>query len=127
MKRVSMSRSNFAANLLHHMDWKTLNSMEEWENAIAASHNHPIVVFKHSSRCSVSRMALKMLERRWDLPESTDAYFLDLLEHRDISSSIESKMGVQHQSPQMLCIRDGKSVYHANHGSIDPVEVKPYL
>ena len=109
------------------MDWKTLNSAEDWENAVATSHNAPIVVFKHRTRCSVSRMALKMTEQLWDLPESTQAYFLDLLANRDISNAIAHEMQVQHQSPQLLCIHNGKCVFHANHGNIDPVEVKPYL
>ena len=109
------------------MDWKTLNSAEDWENAVAASHDTPIVVFKHSTRCSVSRMALKMTEQRWNLHENIHPYFLDLLVNRDISNAVAHEMQVQHQSPQLLCIRDGKCVFHANHGNIDPVDVKPYL
>jgi bacillithiol system protein YtxJ len=50
-----------------------------------------------------------------------------LLANRDISNAIAHEMQVQHQSPQLLCIHNGKCVFHANHGNIDPVEVKPYL
>lgn len=109
------------------MVWKTLNSDEDWGNAVAASHDTPIVVFKHSTRCSVSRMALKIIEQQWDLPDKIDAYLLDLLSNRNISNAVENEMKVQHQSPQLMCIRDGKCVFHSNHGNIDPVEVKPYL
>ena len=109
------------------MDWKTLSSAEDWENALEASNDTPIVVFNHSTRCSVSRMALKMIESRWDLPETVDAYFLDLLNHRDISAAISSDLSIVHESPQLIGIRSKKSVFHANHGSIDPVDLKPYL
>ena len=127
MNRVSMSRSNFAANLLHPMDWKTLTPLQDWENAFEAAHSAPIVVFKHSTRCSVSRMALKFTERQWDLPANVDAYFLDLLANRKVSDAIAEQMNVTHQSPQLLCIREAKCTYNASHEHIDPLKVKPYL
>lgn len=109
------------------MDWNALESLEDWNEALTASHTAPVVVFKHSTRCSISRMALKLTEQRWDLPENIMACMLDLLNHRDVSQAIASDLGVEHQSPQMVLIRDGKAVHHANHSNIDPVELLPYL
>lgn len=109
------------------MEWKALNSIEDWNKARATSEYRALVIFKHSTRCNISRMALKLTEQRWDLPSSVDAYILDLLTYREVSNAIESDLNVVHASPQMLVVVDGKSVYHANHHSIDPVDVKVYL
>lgn len=109
------------------MDWNALESLEDWKGALEASHTQPVVVFKHSTRCSISRMALKMTQQRWDLPDTTAAYLLDLLNHRDVSQAIAHDLEVEHQSPQLVLIRDGKAVHHANHSNIDPVELLPYL
>ena len=109
------------------MDWNALESLEDWKGALEASHTQPVVVFKHSTRCSISRMALKMTQQRWDLPDTTSAYLLDLLNHRDVSQAIAQDLEVEHQSPQLVLIRNGKAVHHANHSNIDPVELLPYL
>ena len=109
------------------MDWNALDSLEDWKQAVEASHTSPVVVFKHSTRCSISRMALKLTQQRWELPENTTAYLLDLLNHRDVSQAIAQDLGIQHQSPQMVLIRDGKALHAANHSNIDPVELWPYL
>jgi bacillithiol system protein YtxJ len=88
------------------------------------SNEKPVVIFKHSTRCSVSRFALKQFENEFDLEDKVEAYFLDLLEHRAISNEIASRFGVYHQSPQLLLIKDGKSVYDVSHSDIDAGELK---
>ena len=68
------------------MNWKDLTSIEELNSAISASNYTLVIMFKHSTRCSISRMALKMLEIGWDESlEAVDTYYLDLLNHRDVS------------------------------------------
>ena len=116
--------NNRSANLVS-MNWKHLTSIDDLNAAIVSSENKTVVLFKHSTRCSISRMALKMFESDWDesLAE-VDAHFLDLLEHRDISAAIAEKLGVSHQSPQMNVLQAGRSVHHANHSSIDAADVK---
>ena len=94
---------------------------------VAFSNEKPVVIFKHSTRCSISRMALKQFENEFDLEDRVDAYFLDLLEHRDISNEIANRFKVQHQSPQLLLIKDGKSVYDVSHSDIDAGELKGKL
>jgi bacillithiol system protein YtxJ len=110
------------------MDWKHLTSIEDLEKAISASDLGPVVLFKHSTRCSVSRMAIKMFEEGWDNSLNTvSAYYLDLLEYRPVSIAMVEKLGVEHQSPQMLVLRKGQVVHHANHHAIDVDSVKNYL
>ena len=109
------------------MDWNALESLEDWTAALKASHERPVVVFKHSTRCGISRMALKLTEQRWELPEEVQPFLLDLLNHREVSNAIATDLKTEHQSPQLLLIRNGKTAHHANHSNIDPVDLLPYL
>lgn len=109
------------------MNWNALSSLEQWQEALAQSHQTPVVVFKHSTRCSVSRMAWKLTEQRWNLPESVPVYYLDLLNHRDVSNAIAQDLNLEHQSPQLILIHAGRSTFHANHSNIDPEALLHYL
>lgn len=109
------------------INWIPLTFMGQLDEIVAFSNEKPVVIFKHSTRCSISRMALKRFEAEFDLEDSVDVYFLDLLEHRDISNEIASRFGVYHQSPQLLLIKEGKSVYDVSHSDIDAEELKNKL
>ena len=110
------------------MNWKDLNSIDDLNGAISASENSLVVLFKHSTRCSISRMALKMLEMGWDGELSgVDAYYLDLLNHRDVSTAIAEKLNIEHQSPQMLVLKGGVVLGVSNHSDINADQVKKHL
>lgn len=107
------------------LNWNALTEIKQLDSIVDASAEKPVVIFKHSTRCSISRMALKNFEREYDLAESEAVpYFLDLLEHRDISNEIAQKFQVIHQSPQLILIKDGKAVYNASHSEIDAEALK---
>lgn len=99
--------------------WIALESLEQLDELVSESHHRPALIFKHSTRCSISRMALKQFETGFDLHDKITPYFLDLIEYRTISNAVASKFGVQHQSPQVLLISNGISVYDASHSDID--------
>jgi bacillithiol system protein YtxJ len=107
-----------------NVNWTELTDIIQLNEIEAISQEKPVVIFKHSTRCSISRMALKQFEREYDLNETVDAYFLDLIEHRDISNGIASKFGVYHESPQLILIKNGKAVYDVSHSDIDAVALK---
>ena len=110
------------------MNWKDLTSIDELNGAIAESSDNLVILFKHSTRCSISRMALKMLEMGWDESlNGVSAYYLDLLNHRDVSNAIAEKLDVIHQSPQMLILKNGTAVSVTNHSDINAEEVKSTL
>lgn len=109
------------------INWTPLTFIGQLDEIVALSIQKPVVIFKHSTRCSISRMALKRFEAEYDLGDTVDVYFLDLLEHRDISNEIASRFGVVHQSPQLLLIKEGKSVYTVSHSDIDAGELKGKL
>nr|WP_315152000.1 bacillithiol system redox-active protein YtxJ [uncultured Flavobacterium sp.] len=109
------------------INWIPLQFMGQLDEIAALSDQKPAVIFKHSTRCSISRFALKQFEKEFALEDKVDAYFLDLLEHRDISNEIASRFQVMHQSPQLLLIKNGKSVYDVSHSDIDASELKSKL
>ncbi len=109
------------------INWIPLTDLGQLNEIISASSEKPVLIFKHSTRCIVSRTALKQFENEYDLQDEASAYFLDLLEHRNISNEIASRFGVYHQSPQLLLIKNGKSVYDVSHSDIDARELKGKL
>ncbi len=106
------------------INWIPLTDLGQLNEIMELSHQQPVAIFKHSTRCSISRMALKQFENEFDLEGSVTPYYLDLLNHRDISQEIATRFDVYHQSPQLLLIKEGKSVYDASHSDIDALELK---
>lgn len=100
------------------MNWIPLKSEDELLEIIEKSLSKPQVIFKHSTRCSISSMAKSRLERSV-VPENTDFYFLDLIAHRNISNKIADEFNVFHESPQLLLIKNGECVYDESHGAIN--------
>lgn len=104
--------------------WIELDSIEKFNEAIDSSRDKPVVFFKHSTRCSISSMAMSRLEREWDLDDQVDLYYLDLLRYREISNEIADRLTIEHQSPQLIMVKDGRVVYHASHNIIQVEKVK---
>lgn len=109
------------------INWIPLQSVEQLDEMVVISDQKPALIFKHSTRCSISRFALKQFENEYALEDRVDAYFLDLLEYRDISNEIASRFGVYHQSPQLLLIKNGQSLYDASHDAIDAGDLVNFL
>ncbi|OXA70972.1 thioredoxin family protein [Flavobacterium aquidurense] len=107
-----------------NVNWTELTDVAQLMEIAAISNEKPVIIFKHSTRCSISRMALKQFEREFDLNDTVDAYFLDLIAHRDISNEIASTFNVYHESPQLILIRNGKAVYDVSHSDIDAGALK---
>ena len=107
-----------------NINWIELTDLNQLDEIAATSNEKPVVIFKHSTRCSISRMALKQFEREFDLENVVDAYFLDLIAHRDISNEIAERFNVYHESPQLILIKNGKAVYDVSHSDIDAEALK---
>lgn len=100
------------------MNWNKLTSESQLETIKAESAQQPVLIFKHSTRCSISAMALSRMERNWDDAAGIKPYYLDLIANRSISNQVASKFGVDHESPQILLIQNGECVYDASHMGI---------
>lgn len=108
------------------MNWTSLESAEQ-VNAIKNQEGYSLI-FKHSTRCSISMMVKKRFELDWELlPENLPLYFLDLIKHRDISNKISTDFFVHHESPQMLVIKNGECVLDLSHGEVSVVEALSVL
>ena len=104
------------------MNWNELTSEHQLEQIRQKSFERPQVIFKHSTRCSISSMAKSRLEREQQ-PEATDFYFLDLIKFRSLSDKIAEDFGVNHESPQILLIKNSECVYEESHNGIDMAEI----
>lgn len=99
--------------------WNPLTDLGQLNEIVDFSNEKVVLIFKHSTRCSISRFALKQFENEFDLEDKITPYFLDLLNHRDISNEIAVRFGVEHQSPQLILIKNGKAIFSASHSDID--------
>lgn len=99
------------------MHWIHLSDEEQLKQIITKSQLKPQVIFKHSTRCSISAVALQRLQKAQQ-PADVDFYFLDLLAHRTLSHKIAEVFKVHHESPQVLLIRDGECIFDESHLSI---------
>jgi bacillithiol system protein YtxJ len=111
---------------IYVMDWNRLTSAEQLQIISEESKKYPVVIFKHSTSCSISRMMLDRFERNWKADEvpNVKAYYLDLKAYRGVSNSVASVFDTEHESPQLLIIRNGRTVHVASHSAIDFNDVK---
>lgn len=108
------------------LNWINLENQEQLDELNKRSASKLQVIFKHSTRCSISAVAKNRLEKE-KAPENVEFYYLDLLRFRPVSDAIAVDFGVRHESPQILAIRDGKVVYHESHLGIRMSDVFPLL
>ncbi|TBW28467.1 bacillithiol system redox-active protein YtxJ [Gramella sp. KN1008] len=106
--------------------WIGLNRMEQLDKIEDSSEEKTVAILKHSTRCGVSRMVLRMFESDYDLQEDApvDLYFLDLITYRDISNEIAERFKVRHESPQLIVIKNGEVVHHASHQGVSAGKLK---
>lgn len=104
------------------MKWEMLTSIQQFDDLLESE--NLFAIFKHSTRCSISSMAKNRLEKEWkfDFP----IYYLDLLQHRDVSNYIASVSKIEHQSPQLIVFQSGETIYNASHNFIyvDDIVIK---
>lgn len=101
------------------MNWNKITSIEQLEELKNLSVEKTVFIFKHSTRCSISVGALNRIERKWSGNEPLSAWYLDLLAHRDVSNKIATDFNVEHQSPQVLIIKNKKCIYTSSHLAIE--------
>ncbi len=113
----------FGSNQLEHSQdksfWKNIETENDLKVALESSFEQKVAIFKHSTRCHISKTVLKNFENQViNSDKKMDFYFLDLLAHRDLSNKIAEDFGITHQSPQLIVLENGKAVHNASHQSI---------
>ena len=109
----------FAKKEKKEINWIPLTAVSTLDEIDQKSKTQPILIFKHSTRCSISSMTLNRFENACEDSPSFDLYFLDLIANRAVSNEVAIHYGVEHQSPQAILVVDGKAVYDASHTAID--------
>ncbi|PRX46422.1 bacillithiol system redox-active protein YtxJ [Salegentibacter salegens] len=104
--------------------WTDLTDKDQITIAKEESKDKLIGIFKHSTRCGISRMVLRNFEKQYQENENIKLYFLDLVKHRDVSNAVADELSVRHESPQFIVLRDEKVVHHASHQDIDATKLE---
>ena len=108
------------------MEWIQLENAGQIDN-IKQQQGYSLI-FKHSTRCSISMMAKRRFELDWqNLPDNMPLYFLDLIKHRELSNKVAQDFSVYHESPQLLLIKDGECILDQSHGAISVDETMSVL
>ena len=111
-----------------YLSWTPLISVEEINTIREISKIQAILIFKHSTSCGISRMVMKQFESLFNEENKhLKVYYLDLLNFREVSSKLSEVFQVIHQSPQLLVIKNGISVYDESHFEITKVNLSKFI
>lgn len=104
------------------LNFLSLNTIEDIDRLLERSKSHSslIAIYKHSPTCDLSYLAKKKLERDWSFKkDELPVYFIDVIRQRPLSNHVAQKLNIRHESPQILLIKDGVSVYDEDHMAIN--------
>ena len=128
MDKLFKSQRDIAKEEIKGISWEHLESVDQLHNLIKNSKLKTKIIFKHSTRCGISRMALNNFERSYEnLDQEATYYLLDLLNFRDVSAAIAEELNVQHQSPQVIVLRDGNVIHTESHHGIDIKKIQQLI
>ncbi len=109
------------------LPWIALTDVKQLAEIKETSKSKTQIIFKHSTRCGISKMVINQFQSSYVFEDSVDAYYLDLLNYRPISAEIAAFFQVMHQSPQLLVIKDGVVVHHASHHDIHAANIQQFV
>ncbi len=104
--------------------WKPLTAASQLDEIVELSKTKTVLLFKHSTRCGISRMVLSRFEESFaDNEEAVVFYYLDLLNFRAISDEVAIRFQVMHQSPQLLVFKNGVCMSQGSHYEILEMDI----
>lgn len=110
------------------LPWIPLKSKAQLGLITDKSKTKPQLIFKHSTRCGISKMVINQFVDQYNFSESDfDLYYLDLLNYREISNEVGYTFQVIHESPQLLVIKNGVVVAHASHSGINSIDLNLFI
>lgn len=120
MDKLFKSQRDIAKEEMNGIQWDTLESIDQLDNIIKNSSIKPKVIFKHSTRCGISRMVFNQFQKGYESNDDNVTYYLlDLLSYRDVSNAVAQKLNVVHQSPQVIILFDKEVIHTESHHGID--------
>jgi bacillithiol system protein YtxJ len=99
-----------------------LRDVAALDNFLAQSNGDPVIIFKHSDSCGISARAytqMSELERPVGLVTVQTA--------RAVSDEIGKRMGLAHETPQVMIVSDGRVAWTASHGQVKAAAVEAAL
>ena len=125
--KMFRSERDIAKEEFAKIPWNYITEEKDIEELEKQSFSKPVIIFKYSTRCGISRITLSQFEK--DLPENFDAayYFMDLVKYRSLSNEIAARFRVQHESPQLILLKDGKVIHHSSHQSINAAKLPEFI
>lgn len=109
-------------------NWITIQSAEDFHTLLERSTDQPQIIFKDSTTCGISAHAKERLKNGFGLIDGKAAFhYLDLLALRPVSNLIAQELGVTHQSPQIIIIKNKKAIYTVSHHAIAPADITKHL
>jgi bacillithiol system protein YtxJ len=125
MDKLFKSQRDIVKEELTGIQWEPLESVDQLDNIINNSTIKPKVIFKHSTRCGISRMVFNQFEKGYESnQDEVTYYFLDLLNYREVSNAVAEKLNVVHQSPQLIILYDKEILHIESHQGIDVKKVQ---
>ncbi len=92
-----------------------LESPEEFDRVIGLD---PVVIFKHSPSCVTSLAAHRQIMRFQHERPEVPVYLISVRRHRNVAQYAAKKLGVPHESPQVLILAAGKLLASASHDEV---------
>src|SRR4051812_16244337 len=93
---------------------------EDFERLLEHSKTQPVIIFKHSTQCGISGDVYDEFKQFLETAGDIICGLVLVIEWRAVSNFIESALGIRHESPQAIILRDGKPRWNASHWSITP-------
>ncbi len=125
MDKLFKKQPNKEIKELTGIQWEPLESIDQLENVIKNSILKPKVIFKHSTRCGISRMVLRQFENGFEKnDDEVTFYFLDLLNYKEVSAAVANRLNVVHQSPQVIILYNKEILHTESHQGIDIKKVQ---
>jgi bacillithiol system protein YtxJ len=111
-----------------HPDLTPIQGLDELDHALGESRHRPLVLFKHSYSCGVSAEALDELLAHLAVKRSDARYAMVTVQtHREVSNAIAARLGIRHETPQALVVRDGRVVWSASHFRVSAAALEKAL
>ena len=105
-----------------------LSALAELDQTLAESHVRPVLLFKHSYTCGASAEALDELRAHLEDRVGAVHYRMVTVQtHRDVSNAIAARLGVRHETPQAILVRNGRAVWTASHFRVNAAEIQKAL
>ena len=104
-------------------NWINLTTEAQLQEIKERSATRPQLIFKHSTRCSISSVVQSRLQKELPFVDNIDFYYLDLIAYRSISNQVADMFHVHHESPQVILIKNGECVYDESHMAITMDEI----